>query len=150
MEADLGINRGVADAVDGIFGRVLDGQDVALASVELFQGGRERGRLARASRAGNQADAVGFCERIAQYAVALAGQAEDVATAPRAVFVEDAHHDAFAGAARPRRDADVARLDPLPPRAAVVLRHPALGDLHARPHLAPPDHPPIASAACKE
>src|SRR3546814_17118231 len=81
--------------------RVLDGQDVALAIVELFQGGIERGRLARASRAGNQDDAVGFCERIAQYAVALAGQAEDVEIDPRAVFVEDAHHDAFAGAARP-------------------------------------------------
>src|SRR3546814_8422443 len=64
--------------IDGIFDRILDGQDVALAVVELLERRVERRRLARSGRAGDEDDAIGFGERLAQYAVGFARQAEDV------------------------------------------------------------------------
>src|SRR3546814_14432427 len=73
--------------IDGIFDRILDGQDVALAVVELLERRVERRRLARSGRAGDEDDAIGFGERLAQYAVGFARQAEDVEVDPRRIQI---------------------------------------------------------------
>ena len=62
-QADLGIDLGLADALDRIFDRVLDRQDVAAAVVEQAQRRIERRRLARTGRAGDEDDAVGLGQR---------------------------------------------------------------------------------------
>ena len=64
--SDLGIDLRLADSVDRIFDRILDGQDVAAAVVEMLQRGVERGRLARSGRPGDEDDAVGLGQRLAQ------------------------------------------------------------------------------------
>src|SRR3546814_7994609 len=69
--------------IDGIFDRILDGQDVALAVVELLERRVERRRIARSGRAGAEDDAIGFGERLSPYAVGFARQAEDVEVDPR-------------------------------------------------------------------
>src|SRR3546814_2632500 len=68
VEPDLGMHLRLPHTIDGIFDLILDGQDVALAVVELLERRVERRRLARSGRAGDEDDAIGFGERLAHYA----------------------------------------------------------------------------------
>ena len=62
-QPDLGIHLRLADALDSIFDRILDGQDVAAAVVQQAQSGIEGGRLAAAGRARHEDDAIGLVDR---------------------------------------------------------------------------------------
>ena len=56
------------DAVDVVLDRVLGGDQLVLDVVQLAEGRIERGRLARAGRAGDQHDAVGLVDELAERA----------------------------------------------------------------------------------
>ena len=70
-----------------------------------------------------------------QHGVDRRAHAEHVEVDPGILLVEDAQHDAFAGAARQRRDAHVEQLAAQRQPDAAVLRHAPLGDVEARHHL---------------
>ena len=65
-EPDLRVHLDLVDARELILDRVLDGDDLGLFGVEREQGGIERGGLARAGGAGDEQDAVGGGERVAE------------------------------------------------------------------------------------
>ena len=133
--ADLGIDLGLADAVDGVFHRVLDRQDVARGVVQQRQAGVERGGLARARRAGDQDDAVGLPQRRAEGVERIGRHAQPVQRQPGLVAVQDAQHHPLAHPRRQGGDAHVQRLAAQGQRDAPVLRHPLLGDVQPRHHL---------------
>ena len=58
-QADLGMNLDLVDTAQLVLHRVFHGDDLGGLSIELAEGGIERGGLARAGGAGNQQDAVG-------------------------------------------------------------------------------------------
>jgi hypothetical protein len=61
-EADLGPHLHLVDAGHLVFDRVLDRDDAQVGGVDLAEKGVERGRLARAGRAGDEDDAVRVVE----------------------------------------------------------------------------------------
>ena len=61
-----GVDLALDDAVDVVFDRVLGGDDLAADVVQFAQGRIERGRLAGAGRAGDDDDAVGLVDQLAE------------------------------------------------------------------------------------
>src|SRR5438094_21641 len=64
------------DAVEVIFDRVLDGEELAVAAIELAQGGIECRRLAAAGRPRHQHDAVRLVDHLANAADRILRKAE--------------------------------------------------------------------------
>ena len=89
---------------------------------------------------GDEDDAVGLGQRVAEQLLHRVGHAEHFEVDAGILLVEDAQHHPLAGAARQGRDAHVDQLaaqrQPDPP----VLRQPPLGDVEPRHHLDPADH----------
>ncbi len=133
---DLGVDLGLADAVQVVLDRVLGGHDVERGGVEPRQRGVEGGRLARAGRAGNEDDAVRLLDQpvhvreVGRRGQVLPLDAElgrlvrgDLGDERLDVDLRPAHVDRLAGHAQ--GDAAVLRQALL---GDVQLRH----DLHAR------------------
>ena len=89
--------------------RVLDRDDAAFHGVEHGEKGVERGALAATGRAGEQDDAVGLRDEVADPALGHGGETEERKVEP--VCARDkAEGDAFAADGRDGGDADVDRL----------------------------------------
>ena len=90
-----------------VLDRVLGGDDLAIRSVQLVQGGVQRGRLARAGRPGHQEDAVGPFDDLLEAAVVLLGEAQVLDAHLDVAAVEDTHDDRLAVVGRQDADAQV-------------------------------------------
>ena len=75
-QPDLGPDGNLDDAVQFMLHRLLDGDDAALLGVEVGKEGVEGGRLAAAGRAGEQDDAVGHGQEVADALLGRAVQAQ--------------------------------------------------------------------------
>src|SRR6266581_2806092 len=139
-EALLLVHRDLDDALELVFDRVLDGDDLLFASVELRQR-RVQGRgLAAARGTGDQHHAVGLAHRAAELLQRLARHAEAFETQPAQPLrdrglVEDADHHVLAVHTRDDRDPEVDVARAQPQLEAAVLRHALLGDIELGHHL---------------
>ena len=133
VRPDLGRDLDLGEAVHLVLDRVLDRDDVLLRRVQQLQRGVQRGRLARAGRAGHEHGAVRLAAGAFEAFALGVGHAELVELDDDRGLVEDAHHDPLAVHARQRHDAqvDVAAVDDEPD--AAVLGQAPLGDVRARP-----------------
>ena len=109
-QADLGIHLRLAHALDRIFDRIFDGEDVAAAVVQRAQARIKRGRLAAAGRAGDEDDAIGLMQRAAEHRVGHAGEPEHIEGNACILLVEDTHDNALPRPARQGRDTHVEHL----------------------------------------
>src|SRR5262249_57033811 len=100
---DLVLPEGIADVLD----RVLGGQDLDARLVDAPERAEERGALARAGRAGDQDDAGGRPEELAQAHHDGRAQAEPFDRLGKATRVEDPDHGALAVVAGNDRDAEI-------------------------------------------
>ncbi|MNF43916.1 hypothetical protein D3C84_250170 [compost metagenome] len=93
---DLGVDLGLADALDVVLDRVFDGEDVARAVVEGDQAGVEGGGLARAGGARDQQDAVGTAHSILQLMAVAIAHAQVLQGQAPGLLVEQAQYHALA------------------------------------------------------
>ena len=129
---DLRVDLRLADAVDVILDRILDGQDVAREVVDALERRVQRRRLAGAGRAGDEQDAVRPMDELVHRGLVAVGHAEARQREPARLLVEQAQHDALAVPRRDRRDAHVDGAARDPQRDAAVLRQALLGDVELR------------------
>ena len=107
---DLGVDLGLADAVEVVLDRVLDRHDVARVVVEPLQRRVQRGGLARAGRAGDQQDAVRLVDQLVDQLAGCCGSMPSaLEVEPAGLLVEQAQHHALAVAGGDGRDAHVDR-----------------------------------------
>src|SRR5262249_32426951 len=66
----------LANALQGVFDRILDGVDLALAVVEVIEAGVERRRLARSGWPRDENQAAGAAEHLQELIVVFSQQAE--------------------------------------------------------------------------
>ena len=126
------VDLGLADAVDVVLDRVLDGHDVARAVVDAVERGIERRRLARARRTGHEQDAVRLVDQLVDVTLRGGIHAERVEVEPAGLLVEQAQHHALAVSRRDGRYAHVHRAPRDAQRDASVLRQAFLGDVEPR------------------
>ena len=127
-----------------VFDRVLDGDHLVLAGVDLRQHAVQRGGLARAGRAGDEQQAVGHLREPADEGSGVSVEAEVVdrqcLVGRELVAVEDPQHRVLAVAAGHDRDPHVDLAAGTRQFQAAVLRHAALGDVEVGQHLQARDH----------
>ena len=128
VRLDLALN----DAVDVVFDRVFGGDQLAAGIVQFAQRGIERGGFSRAGGAGDDDDAVGLVDQLADGAQVVVAHADLVQIELHVGSIEHAHDDAFAEHGRQHGDAQVDRLVVDVQLDAAVLRHAALGDVEIR------------------
>ena len=131
-QLDSRIHLGLADAIEVVFDRVLDGDDVGALGVELADRGVERGRLSGAGRAGDEDDSMRLFDELAQGSERRIRHAEAGEVEPSGLLVEQPQHHALAVSRRQDRDAHVDRASGESQRDAPVLRLAFLGDVQAR------------------
>ena len=128
-EPGLFVDLNLIDALELIFNRVFHRDDFADGIVDLVQRGVEGGGFARASRAGDQNDAVRQAENVLKM-FQLAGVEPDFAeSAQRRILPEQAHHHRLSMQHRDdgNADVDLGLIDPdLDP---TVLRQPFFRDV---------------------
>jgi len=129
-EVDLGLDRDLHHARELVLDRILDRDDAPLHGVEHGKKGVERRAFAAAGRAGEQDDAVGLGDEIAD--LALGDGCEAKQRKIELVAREEAQADAFAADGGYRGNADVDGLAFHFEVDATILRHPALGDVEVR------------------
>ncbi len=93
---DLGIDLGLADAVQIVFDRVFHGEDVAAAVVQPHQRRVQSGGLARAGRAGDQYYAVGAADDPLHGVVVFSTHAQLAQLQPPGLLVQQAQHHPLA------------------------------------------------------
>ena len=120
----------LADAADGVFDRVLDGEDVLLGRVDLRHGGVERGGLSRAGGPGDQDDAVVVVQVLPDHLEVLLLEPDLVEAVQLGGLVEQSHDDPLTGAGGDRADPDVDLSVADAQRGAAVLGEAALRDVH--------------------
>ena len=140
VEPDLRLGLDLVDALDLVFDRVLDGDDLDPGGVELAQRGVQRGGLARAGRAGDQQDAVRLLQHVLELRQELVGEAELVEIQHHRLAIQQTHHHRLAVRGRHRAHAQVELLALHPQHDATVLRQPALGDVELGHDLDAADH----------
>jgi len=131
-EIDARIDLGLADAVEVVLDRVLDGNDIAALGVELAERGVKRGRLSRPGRPCDQNDAVRLPDEVAQGRERRIGHAQAGEVQPSGLLVEQAQHHALAVRGRQDRNAHIHRAPGKAQRDTPVLRLALLGDIQAR------------------
>jgi len=130
----LFVDGNLQHAFELVFDRVLDGDQLVLAAVDLAERGIQRGRLAAAGGAGDEQHAVGHGGEPAQRFEGDGLEAEAVER-ERGQFVgeraavEDAQHRVLAVDAWHDRDAQVDFAPLVADAEAPVLRHAPLGDV---------------------
>ena len=129
---DPGIDLGLADAVEVVLDRILDGHDVQRFRIQPRQRGVQRRGLARPGGAGDQDDAVRLANQRIHLRERRAVHAEARQVQPAGLLVQQAQHHALAVPGRNRRYPDVDRLACHPQRDPAVLRQALLGDIELR------------------
>ena len=102
-----GLHLRLVDAVDLVFDRILDGEDLARRLVEDRQHGGERRGLAAAGRAGDDDHAVRQHQQLAQDRLVMRREAELADLEQAAVARQQADHGGLAVLRRHDGDADV-------------------------------------------
>ena len=136
----LGVDLGLADAVDVVLDRILDRHDVARVVVQALERGIERGRLARPGGAGDQQYAVRLVDQLVDQRLRRRIHAEAPEFEPPALFVEQPQHHALAMAGGDGRDAHVDRASGHAQADTPVLRQALLGDVESRHDFDARDH----------
>ena len=126
---DLGVDLGLADAVDEILDGILDGHDVAAVVVDALERRVQRGRLAGAGRAGDQDDPVRLVDQFVHGVLRGVFHAEGGQVQAARLLVEQAQDDAFAVPGGHRRHAHIDRAAGDAQRDSAVLRQALLGDV---------------------
>ena len=126
-EVDLRLDRDLHHAGELVLDRVFHRDDAPLHGVEHGKKGVKRRAFAAAGRAGEQDDAVGLRDELAD--LALGGGREAKQREIEFIAGEKTEADAFAGDGGNRRDADVDGLVIQLEVDAAILRHAALGDV---------------------
>ncbi|MQM39515.1 hypothetical protein KBTX_03543 [wastewater metagenome] len=126
---DAQVHLGLADAVEVILDRVLDGEDVAAAVVEPCDGGVERGGLAGTGGTGDQQDPVGAVDEGVDLAAQPLVHTQVLQVQAPRLLVEQTQHHAFAVAAGQGGDAHVHRAPGDAQRDPSVLGDTLLGDV---------------------
>ena len=129
---DSGIDLGLADAVEVVFDRVLDGHDVHRLGIKPRQRRIQRGGFARPGGAGDQHDAVGSGDQRIHLRQGCRRHAEARQIEPAGLLVEQAQYNAFAVPGRDRRHPDVDRFARHAQRNAAILRQAFFGDVELR------------------
>src|SRR6185295_4080612 len=131
-EPDLRADRHLADALELVFDRVLDGEDVEVGRVDAGERAVQRGGLPGAGGAGDQDDPVRPPDERVHVLERLPGHADLRQVQEHGGLVQQAHHDALAERGGDGGDADVdvpaGELDP----DAAVLGQALLGDVELR------------------
>jgi len=140
-EGDAGdlVDLDLVDRGEDVLHRVLDGHDVALAAVDLAEGGVERRRLAAAGGADADHHPEGRADELAPGLVGVGRHAEVGALEQGPALVEEAHRDLLAEDCRRRRHPDVEGATVDLERRLAVLGPAPLDDVHAGHDLDPAD-----------
>ena len=138
-KADRGFHLRLIHALNFIFDRILDGQNLPRGLVEERQHGRESRRLAAAGRPGHDDQAMRQRQQLAHDLLVPRKQAEFGEIEQAAIARQEADHGRFAMLRRHGGDAniDVRARDPQPCRA--ILRQAPFGDVEAGQNLDPRD-----------
>ena len=136
----LFVDGDLRDPVQLVFDRVFDGDDLVFVALDLAQRRVQRGRLARASRAGHQHHPVRFPDVAPEALLVRCAESDHVQgqlleLLAHGLLVQDAQHRVLAEHGGHDRHAEV-NLPPLVahPEAA-VLGHAPLGDVEVAHHL---------------
>src|SRR5690606_19075180 len=129
---DFRVHLRLADPVDVVLDRILDGHDVARVVVDALERGVERRRLTRAGRTGDEQNAVRLVDELVHERLRARIHAERVELQAAGLLVEQTQYEALAIACRNRRDANVDRTDRCGQRDESVLRQALLGDVELR------------------
>src|SRR5690606_26123404 len=140
VQPDLRPGLDLVDALDLVFDRVLDGDDLDVRRVEPAQRGVQRGGLAGAGRAGHQQDAVRLLQHLLEARHERLAETEPGEIQHHRLAIEQAHHHRFAVRGRHGADAQVQLLALHPHDDAAVLWQAALGDVELGHDLDPADH----------
>src|SRR5205085_1977095 len=126
---DIRLSVDLADPLDRVFDRFLNGHDFSRAVVNFLQGGIEGGRFAGPRRAGNQDDAVRLADPVTEQPKIAWGHAEAIELELPAFLRQQAQHQRLAPRARQGRDADIDHFAAEAYGQAAILRQPPLGDV---------------------
>ena len=128
-QTDRRLHLDLIDAVQLVFDRVFDGDDLLFDTVDLVERGVERRRLTGACRAGDQHDAVRLGDQAAEL-LELGALHPEFRQAPHGgLFVENTHDGALAVDGRNRGDAQVDLTARTADAHTAVLRQPPLRDV---------------------
>jgi hypothetical protein len=124
-QADLGVDLDLTHARDGVFDRILDGDDVGASVPDRVEHGVQRGGLAAAGGASDQDDS--FPARKDRIdGVGLVGREPERTQAQQlATVVQNPNHDLLAVLGGQRRHAKVHRPPRVSPPDRAVLRQPS-------------------------
>src|SRR6266851_1015997 len=139
-EADLALDLDLIDALELVFDRVLDGEQLAARHVEAEERGIETGRLAATRRARDEKNSLRPGQGLDQRPLGILEEAERAKIVDQARAVENAHHHALAVHRRHRRDAQVEVAAAKGEADAAILRQTPFRDVHARHYLDARDH----------
>ena len=125
--ADLGLHRALVDAGQFVLHGIFDGEDAALLGVEAGEKSVKRGRFAATGRTGDQDDAVGHGEQLADFLHVFLIEAE--ALEAEDLLAEETQADALAIDCRDGSNAHVDGLATQLERNTSVLRTTVLAEV---------------------
>ena len=129
-QPDLGPDLDLADALDLVLDRVLNGQDISGRRPDLLKRGIKRGGFARAGRPGRQDDAVRDADHPSEPLQSVRAHPQLFQAEHRCPFVQDTHDSPLAVDGGNDGDAHVHTAPGDDDADAAVLGQAALGDIH--------------------
>ena len=134
-DADTLMDGHLHNAVDVVFHRVLGCQHLGIDGIHLAQCGVERGRLTRARGAGDHENAVGLVDGIEDILVQLRREVQVIQVQVHGVAVENTHHHGLTVLGGQGVDTHIHAALAHLHHDTTILRHAALGNVHAGHHL---------------
>src|SRR6202158_4543789 len=128
-QLDLWVHLDLTDAVQLVFDRIFDRDDVLVAGIDLRQAGVQRRRFSAAGRTGRQNDAVALLDQPVDHLVLHAGEAQFLEMKHGGGLIEQAHHHPLTEGSRYDRHADVDVFAGEADADAPILRQAFLGDI---------------------
>ena len=119
----------LVDALELVFDRILDGNDLAVGCVDLVQRGVERGAFAAARWASDENDAVRRFQNIEEALERIALEAEGIEVEFDAFLVQQSDDDAFAIHRRHSRNTKIQLLALHLQLDTAILRQTTLGNV---------------------
>ncbi len=119
-EVDFFIDLHLADAGNAIFDRILAGQYLYVALIELFQGTVQRGGLAGTGGPGHQYDPVGGLDGAAEFSPQILRHSRILQGAQALALNQQAHYDRLAMLRGNSRQTDVNPLGSGPDRDSAI------------------------------
>ncbi len=132
---DLGVDLGLADARQEVFHRVLNGQDIAAAGIDVAQARVQGGGFTRTGRTGHQNDAVGLEQGFGQPVAHKGRHGQLVQGQLPGRLVEQAQYNPFTVGRGDRGHPDVYGVARQAHGNPAILGQALLGDIQARHNL---------------